>query len=134
MCSVLLRLLPLLCICSCMSWRADPASPATLVTTRKPALVRVIRTDSSRVLLREPTIQHDTLFGTKVATAEDTEGEGRGAIPLADVAAIQTRQSDPTKNVLLGAGILVGTAGALCLLGDELGCDDDVVVASSALR
>jgi hypothetical protein len=108
---------------ACMSWRAPPSDPAALLATRKPALVRVIRTDSSRVMLRNPTLQHDSLFGTEVSDPDNTEGRNQRAIPLADGAAVQTRQPDATKNVLLGAGILVGTLGAMCLLADELGCD-----------
>jgi len=118
----------------CTSWRAEPTSPATLVATRKPALVRVIRTDSSRVVLREPTVEHDSLFGTEVSNPHQTEGTVRRAIPLTEVAGMQTRRSDPTKNVLLGAGILVGTAASMCFLADELGCGDDAVYAFSALR
>jgi hypothetical protein len=132
--SPLLWLFPVFSLSGCMSWRAEPTSPATLLATRKPDIVRVVRTDSSRVILREPTVENDSLFGTEVSTADYAQGQGPRAIPLAEVAAIQTRQSDPTKNVLLGAGILIGTAASMCFLADELGCGDEAVYAFSALR
>jgi hypothetical protein len=82
------------------------------------------------VILRDPSIEHDSLLGTEVSMKDDTESKGRRAIPLADVLALQTRQSDPTKNVLLGAGILVGTVSAMCFLADELGCGNEPVFAA----
>jgi hypothetical protein len=132
--SALLWLFLVFSLSGCMSWRAEPTSPATLLATRKPDIVRVVRTDSSRVILREPTVEKDSLVGTEVSQADDLQGKDRRAIPLSDVAAIQTRQSDPTKNILLGAGILVGTAVTMCLLADELGCNDADIFADAALR
>ncbi len=101
--------------------------------SQKPYVVRVVRSDSSRLVLRNPTIQQDSLYGTLEASPGDTV-PGRRGIPLADIRTIETRRSDPTKTALLGTGILVGTFTTLCLLADTFGCDDDAatILASAA--
>ena len=104
----------------CMSWRSETMSPAQLIATRKPPVVRVTRTDSSKVILRDPEVAGDTLYGRLQSSLNDSLGDRTG-IPLAGIHNIATHKSDPTKTTLLIAGIGVVTFGALCA-ADALGC------------
>jgi hypothetical protein len=81
-----------------MSWRSEAVSPAQLIATRKPPVVRVTRTDSSKVILRD---------------LNDSLGDRTG-IPLVGIHSIATRKSDPTKSTLLVVGIGIATFSALC--------------------
>jgi hypothetical protein len=109
-----------------MSWQTAPSTPATLIASKRPELVRITRSDSSRLVLRNPAIQQDTLYGSLELAAGDTS-QNRTAVPLAEITSVETRRSDPTKTTLLGTGVLVGTVAALCLLGDAFGCDEEAV-------
>ncbi|MFL5448851.1 MAG: hypothetical protein ACJ8A6_02100 [Gemmatimonadales bacterium] len=71
-----------------MSWRSEPLSPAQLIATKKPPVVRVTRTDSSQVILKDP---KTTLLvaGIGVATfaalcAADAFGCGSEDVAIAD--------------------------------------------------
>jgi len=114
----------------CMSWRSETLSPAQLIETRKPPVVRVTRADSSKVILRDPEVAGDTLFGRPQSSLEDTPG-GRTGIPLAGIHSIATRKSDPTKSTLLVVGIGLATFTALCA-ADALGCGPDEAFLEAA--
>jgi hypothetical protein len=107
-----------------MSWQTAPSAPAALIAAERPEVVRITRSDSSRLVLWRPIIRQDTLYGSAELAAGDS-AQGSRAIPLGDITAVETRRSDPTKTTLLGTGILVGTFTALCLFGDTFGCGDD---------
>jgi len=77
-------------------------------------------TDSSKVVLQDPEVAGDTLFGRPQSPSNDSLGERTG-IPLAGIHSIATHQSDPTKTTLLLVGIGVVTFGALCA-ADAFGC------------
>jgi len=114
----------------CMSWRSEALNPAQLIATRKPPVVRVTRTDSSKVVLRDPEVAGDTLFGRPESSPQDTPG-GRTGIPLAGIHSIDTRKSDPTKSTLLVVGIGIATFTALCA-ADALGCGPDEAFLETA--
>lgn len=107
-------------LAGCLSWHSEALSPAQLIATRKPPVVRITRTDSSKVVLRDPEVAGDTLFGRPQSPSNDSLGERTG-IPLAGIHSIATHQSDPTKTTLLLVGIGVVTFGALCA-ADAFGC------------
>ena len=46
-----IRAVVVVALSGCMSWRSEPLSPAHLIATRKPPVVRVTRADSSKVIL-----------------------------------------------------------------------------------
>jgi hypothetical protein len=100
-----IRAAAVVALSGCMSWRSEALSPAQLIATRKPPVVRVTRTDSSKVVLRD---------------LNDSLGDRTG-IPLAGIHSIATHQSDPTKTTLLFVGIGVVTFAALCA-ADAFGC------------
>jgi hypothetical protein len=118
----------------CMSWRSEALSPAQLIATKNPPVVRVTRTDSSKVILREPQVAGDTLYGRPQSSLNDSLGDRTG-IPLAGIHSIATHQSDPTKNTLLFAGIGVVTLGALCA-ADALGCgpEEDTITFANGTQ
>jgi hypothetical protein len=87
--------------------------PAQLIATRKPPLVRITRTDSSEIILSDPAIIGDTLYGRPQSSVVN-QPANRTAIPLIGIQDIVTLRSDPTKNTLLGVGIAVATLGFLC--------------------
>jgi hypothetical protein len=118
----------------CMSWRSEALSPAQLIATRKPPIVRVTRTDSSKVILRDPEVAGDTLFGRPQSAVNDSLGDRTG-IPLAGIHSIATHQSDPTKTTLLFVGIGVVTFAALCA-ADAFGCgpEEDAIAFGIGTR
>jgi hypothetical protein len=115
----------------CMSWRSEPVSPAQLIAGQKPDVVRITRTDSSRVVIRSPSVQGDTLYG-QLDSAQSGNPAARVGIPLAEVGEIATRRSDPTKTTLLGVGIAVGAFSLLCLGADALGCGEEPTFLAQA--
>ncbi len=116
---------------ACMSWRSQPASPAQLIPAEKPPVVRVTRSDSSKVILRDPEIAGDTLYGRPQSSLQ-AEPADRTGIPLAGIHDIATLKSDPTKTTLLVVGIGVATFGILCV-ADALGCGEEEVFAPVAV-
>jgi hypothetical protein len=110
----------LVSVSACMSWRSEPLSPAQLIATKNPPVVQVTRTDSSKVILKDPEIAGDTLYGHPQSSLDETPAD-RAGIPLAGIQSIATHKSDPTKTTLLVAGIGVATFAALCA-ADALGC------------
>jgi hypothetical protein len=119
-------------VCGCTSWQVASGDPASLIASQKPSVVRVTQRDSSRVVLSDPTLQGDTVYGYRQATAR-SDSASRVGLTLADVLAVETRKSDPTRNLLLGFGVAVATFSMLCL-ADELGCGPDEVFLALGSR
>ena len=108
---------------ACMSWQTQPVSPTQLINDQRPSVVRVTRPDSSRIVLREPVVQGDTLIGFPQSATADSLIRTR--VPLADVQDIAILRSDPNKNTLLAAGFVIAVFSTLCFLGDAFGCGPD---------
>jgi hypothetical protein len=69
-----------------MSWRSEPVSPAQLIATKKPPVVQVTRTDSSKVILEDPEVAGDTLYGRPQShskTSRPIEPESRWQVSRA---------------------------------------------------
>jgi hypothetical protein len=113
---------------ACMGWRPEPTTPAYLITNQKPDVVRLTRSDSSRLILREPMVDGDTVYGRPQANLE-ADPEERIAIPLADVTSIATLHTDPTRTTLLVAGAAVATFSILCFGADVWFCGHEEVFA-----
>lgn len=111
---------------ACMSWRPEPINPAELIATRRPDVVRITQSDSSLVILRDPAVLGDTLFG-RPETALGETSQARTGFALADVKGIATLRSDPTKTTLLSVGLAVGTFSLLCFAAEAFGCGEDAV-------
>jgi hypothetical protein len=115
---------------ACMSWRSEPVSPAQLIATKKPPVVRITSTDSSKLILRDPEVIGDTLYGRPQSSLE-AEPADRTGIPLAGVQDIAILKSDPTKNTLLVIGVGVVTFSVLCA-ADALGCGPEETFVTAA--
>jgi hypothetical protein len=115
-----------------MSWRSEPVSPAQLIATKKPPVVQVTRTDSSKVILEDPEVAGDTLYGRPQSSLED-EPADRTGIPLSGIQGIATRKSDPTKTTLLVVGIGITTFAALCA-AESFGCGSQDIVTADVTK
>jgi hypothetical protein len=108
---------------ACTSWQVEPVAPAELVS-RKPSVVRVTLPDSSHVVLNDPVVRGDTLYGYR-QNLNQALVKRPDAVPLDRVQEIAVLRSDPTKNTLLVVGLGVGAFSTLCLLADAFGCGPD---------
>jgi hypothetical protein len=75
------------------------------------------------VVLNDPSVQGDTLYGTGVAS-DSANALQRTGLPLSDVKEIAVRRSDPTRTTLFIVGLGVALVSALCV-ADEFGCGPD---------
>ncbi len=117
----------LLSLSACMSWRSEPVSPAHLISTKKPPVVRVTRLGSSKVILEDPEVARDTLYGRPRSSSGDKVA-GPAAIALADIEKVEIYKSDPGKTLLLVGGIGMVTLAIFCA-EDALGCGTEDVAA-----
>lgn len=95
----------------CRVWRTDRGSEGVVPVVEPRQELRVTRTDSSQVVLRNIVVSRDTLFGMALA---DQKGI---AIPLADIATVERRKVNrPLVIAMVGVGAV--TLGLLYLLRD----------------
>jgi hypothetical protein len=100
-------------VCACTHWQVQSVSPQQVLETRKPQKIRVTRTDRTEVVLSQPTIVSDTLYGISAGSPRGTNqplGEG---IALADVSRVAIRRVDPVRTTALVVGSAVVVAGAI---------------------
>ena len=92
---------------ACSSWFVQPTTPRDLIATQHPHLVRITRTDHSHIVLNEPQIQGDTLYGLAEHGLRIGGGVERRSIglPLLDVEEVAVRRIDGKKTALAGAGV-----------------------------
>jgi hypothetical protein len=113
---------------SCTNWQVQPAaSPRDLVATERPHVVRVTRSDSSRVVLNDPSVQGDTLYGTP-ATSDTARTTARISVPLSEITDIAVRRTDPNRTTVFAVGLGITVLSALCL-AESLVCEPDEVIA-----
>ena len=96
-------------VASCTSWRVASVTPAKLVAEEQPARVRVTRSDGTRVVLYQPSVQGDSLVGRHAPGVASPDR----AVALADVTAVARRRGDTGKTVLLGVGVAALIAGTI---------------------
>ena len=102
---------------ACMSWKTQEAAPPQLVNEEQPSRIRVTLRDGTQVVLTEPTISGDTLWGLN-------DGEQTG-IPEQEIAEVALHKTDGTTTVIaLGVGLGVA-AGAWYLItcAGDLSCN-----------
>jgi len=91
----------ILCLTGCKTWRVEPVTPVQLVTVERPEVVRVGRSsDSSTVVLYQPTIIGDTLRGLPTQLAIRPV-----MVPLRDIRTISTRRFSLAKTLLFGLAV-----------------------------
>ena len=93
---------------ACSSWKTQQTSPQQVLGNEQPGKVRVTLTDGSREVLQDPSVSGDTLTGVR------DDGE-QVSIPLTSVSALELREGDAVKSVLLTVGILGVVAGGVYL-------------------
>jgi hypothetical protein len=96
-------------VASCTSWRVASVSPAQLIAEEQPAKIRVTRSDGTRLVLHQPSVQGDSLVGSHAA---GIAGPDR-AVALVDVTAVARRRGDTGRTVLLGVGVAALLAGTI---------------------
>ena len=115
------RSLPLVIVLAaasaCTTWSHQHAPPAQVVSQHPGALVRVTRTDHSVITLRGAAIVNDSLVGTT-----DDSARLRVAMPVADVASVDTREVSAGRTAGLGVGVVgvvlavAGIAAAIAMI------------------
>lgn len=108
---------------ACTTWARQSEPPAQVVASHPGALVRVTRTDHSVITVRGAKVAGDSLVGTTSDAARLPV-----AIPMGDIASVDTRAVSGARTAGLGVGVFVGVlavAGiaaslALLSLGREL--------------
>ena len=101
-------------LAACSSWQTQSVSPQQLLVTQHPGKIRVTRTDSSKVVLTDPQIVGDTLYGRDTGTGSTKSSAGREGVALGDVGHVSLRRKDP-----LATGLLIGVPAA-ALIGAGL--------------
>jgi hypothetical protein len=86
----------------CTRWRVQSVSPKELVTTRRPYKVRITRPDRSRIVLHQPELIRDTVYGRP-----NRRGIRQG-VALTDVRKVAVRRWDP-----IGTAVLTVSAAAV---------------------
>jgi len=97
-CLLLLAYLP-----ACTSWHVGTPTPAQFVETQHPKRVRVTRSDGTKMELRTPMVQGDSLLGT---AGEDTTRQV--SLPLSDVRSVAVQRVSAWKTTLVVLGGVIG--------------------------
>jgi hypothetical protein len=116
---------------ACTRWQVEPVAPAELVS-QKPSIVRLTLPDSSHLVLTDPVVRGDSLYGHR-QKLNQALGRRPEAVALAQVQEIAVPRQDPTKTTLLGFGVAVTTAAALCFLADAFGCGEEGTIVPDFL-
>lgn len=90
---------------ACHSWHTQPVSPQQ-VLAQNPSEVRVMRTGSSKLLLRAPSITNDTLRGVGKDSQEVV-------ISLKQVDSLQVKRPNTAKTVGLVGSFVVGIGAVI---------------------
>ena len=101
---------------ACAKWQVQAASPQQLLAEREPARVRVTRADHTTIILHQPELLGDTLYG--IVRDGPGPAEPRQGVPLSDIAQVAIRRQDPlaTGALALGSAALAAGVGVLIWL------------------
>jgi hypothetical protein len=102
----------------CISWRTQGPTAQDFIVNRTPRVVRVTRTDNTRVLVHQPVIRGDSLVGrlsavqacevAAVCPAEDADTTDYVSVPLGEVQAVGVQRLNVLKAKPLPPRVLVG--------------------------
>jgi hypothetical protein len=84
---------------ACTGWQVQQVAPETLLSEEQPEQVQVRTTSHAEIVLDDPVVSGDTLYGTAPA--------GRMAIPMSGVESLAIKKTDAGKTVLLVLGVIV---------------------------
>ena len=96
---------------ACQAWHTEGVAPEAVVATRQPGKLRVTRVDGSRIVLKHPVLQGDTLVGT----GQRRSGQQDARVALTDVRQLETRGFSSGRTVGLGVGVAGGLVGAFLI-------------------
>ena len=92
------------CSSACTHWKVQSAFPEQVVS-RRPQKVRVTRDDGSRMVLRQPVIAGDTIYGAP-RNGRVSAGSPRPAVALTDIGDVAVRKVNVVSTVALTLGTL----------------------------
>ena len=90
------------------TWEPQPVTPARLLETTGETEVRVTLSSGTKVVLRDPGVEGDSLVGWLKPSFDATGSPVRQAFALGDVRDVAVRKNDFGPNVILG--VVAGTA------------------------
>jgi len=96
---------------ACTSWQVQNASPQQVLAQYRPTQVRITRTDTTEVVLREPRITGDTIYGATESSAHGAARADRNAVALDHVNHVALRKTDTGKTTLLALGSAAVASG-----------------------
>ena len=94
------------------TWEPQPVTPGELVGPGGDSEVRVRLANGSRVVLRDPAVEHDSLVGWVDPAWDSNAPLMRHAYALVEVREVAVRKNDLAPNVVLG-----GVAGTFLFVG-----------------
>ncbi len=110
---IAVTMLAVLSVGGCRSWRVSEVTPQQLIQGQAPGQVRVATTtDSTKVVLYQPTIIGDSLRGLPTELAIRPR-----MIALAQITEIATKHFNPGKSFLAVAAIAAGVVAYDLLMG-----------------
>jgi len=92
---------------ACTSWRMNTLSPQAVVESH-PRALRVTRTDSSQVILNDPSLQGDSIVGI-------SPRHMHVGVPLDSIATTHTRRTSAVKTVFAVIGVGAAAFAALVI-------------------
>jgi hypothetical protein len=93
-------------VLGCSSWRVQGPTPEAAIRSRQPSIVRLTRTDRTRLIVHHPTVRGDSLVGALSGSAPDTAAAV--SLPLSEVQSVAVRRFHVLKSV--GLYFAVGLA------------------------
>jgi len=90
---------------ACQAWKVENRPVEAVVADRGAGPVALTMNDRRWVVLRDPTIQRDSVIGTRIAG--NTFGEGRTALSLHAVRGVETRRFSLIRTIGLAASTLL---------------------------
>jgi len=93
---------------SCQTWQVAGPTPAEFLSTHSPGRIMVLRADSSRLILLDPSVEGDTLRGF-------AQTGGRPAFPLTEVRSVSVRRTSWGRTLGLVGAVGAGVGVALLL-------------------
>lgn len=103
-------------VSGCSSWQVQTGPVPDVVAQNHPKKLRVTRVDQSLMVLENPRIRNDTLFGVRAPSSGEDTSSAIGEVALADVTHVAIRRTDGTKTALFVLGCLVVAGGVAGLI------------------
>lgn len=95
----------LLASVACQTWKTETRPVPAVVQQHENDKVAVTMNDLRWVVLRRPTVQGDSVVGTRIAG--NTYGRGRTALSLSGVRSVQTKRISVVRTLALGAFLVL---------------------------